>query len=579
MGNSGVVVNPSTKFVALGFNQGRALKHFADRYPELVDVLLELMQNAIDKDVAATRVDIYVNLATRRATVRDNGKGTTVERFNNALGTIAEPNRKGKDSLGKFGLGLISPIGKCRTHTFTSCPEGQKTPYNQWTFDSAKLIASRDRLVVPMEERRELVFGDIHPKTRQKIDWRSEMALDGIIDDESISAISIDGLVSTIQHRFRVIMRRNRVKVNVVLVQLSGKKEERLNVSAPTFDGTPLEEHVIQNSLAGQVKFTLFAPKDRKGKVVTGILGEPFRFEMFYCLRSLVDCLDNDIIEALNSGFFEGEILVEKVTLLTERNSFAKNDALLSFAVAIEEWWKRWGEKLYSEVKQAKKSTRWQDIGLRAMTGIEKLFRDPQQSHLLSVVKGLKFGTIGVNHADVPETKVKGEQSETSLATGDGPKTPRSTGKGGGTSGPGETERSDHIPLSVFGGRGTKRTTVKSNSLGLQFTYERLVASEIWQFDSQTGVITYNIANELFVACDERSDAALTRFHQFVAIQILTLYSLSADDRMVLKRAFDRLIRAEVFLILNSDGKSTNKLSATKITKAKPRLSKRMPAS
>ncbi len=562
---SSATVNPSPKFVPLGFNMGAILGHLAGRYPTLFDTILELVQNAIDTDVQATRVDIYVNFATRRLTVRDNGNGTTEEQFNAALRTIADPNRKGKDALGQFGIGLVSPVGKCRQHTFTSCPVGQKTPYYQWVFDSAKLIASRDRLSVPMEERRDLVFGNVNSKTGQRLEWRSEMALDGFVKDDSISAISIDNLVHAIQDRFRVTMRRNRVKVNVIVVRPDGKKEERLNVSAPIFNGTPLEERVVSNSLAGRVKFTLFVPKDRKGKIVTGVLGNDFRFPMFYFLRSLEGQLDEEIIDALNSGFFEGEILAEKVTLLADRNSFAKDDAWISFAVAIEEWWKRWGEVLYSEVKQAKKSTRWQDIGTRAMSLLEKLFGDPKQAHLLGVVKGLKFGSVGVNHADVPEKKVKGEQSETSLAVGDDKgKTPNSPSGGRGPSGPGEKERPDHIPLSVFGGRGTKRTIVKSNSLGLQFDYQRLLASEVWSFDDQTGLLTYNIANELFVACDERSDAALTRFQQFVAIQVLTLYSLLPGDRMVLKRAFDRLIQAEVFLILNSDAKGARKPTTAK---------------
>src|SRR3989344_3717360 len=113
------------------FNQGRALLHLAGMYPTLLEVILELVQNALDKDVNATRIWIAINYQTRYLSVRDNGAGSSINRFNLALASVAEPGRKGEGSLGQFGIGLISPLGKCNRFTFISCPTPHKSLFQE----------------------------------------------------------------------------------------------------------------------------------------------------------------------------------------------------------------------------------------------------------------------------------------------------------------------------------------------------------------------------------------------------------------------------------------------------------------
>jgi len=320
-------------FSQIKFNQGQALLHLAGMYPALMDVILELVQNALDKDVNATRVWITVNYQNRYIAVRDNGAGSSIERFNAALSSVADPGRKGEGSLGRFGIGLISPLGKCELFTFISCPAPHKGLYHEWTFDTGHITGQRENLVIPNHPRLDLVFGDKVPgKTTRE--WRSEVALEGITTDAYISRISMEGLISGIQDRYATTMRRNKVSISIRITDSSGQEDRRENVTAAEFRGYQLPEVELSDPKFGKVLFRLFiSPKTktgRKGRVQMGVMGDDFRFPFYVFARPVSELLGASVVEGLGSGIFEGEILSERARLHPSRKTFEKDDSFLA---------------------------------------------------------------------------------------------------------------------------------------------------------------------------------------------------------------------------------------------------------
>ena len=53
--------------------------------------------------------------------IRDDGDGVGQEEFDEALQQVCH-SQKTHGKLGRFGIGLISPLDKCERSTFTSCP-------------------------------------------------------------------------------------------------------------------------------------------------------------------------------------------------------------------------------------------------------------------------------------------------------------------------------------------------------------------------------------------------------------------------------------------------------------------------
>ncbi|MFO0718987.1 MAG: ATP-binding protein [Candidatus Paceibacterota bacterium] len=553
--------SPKVEEAEIRFVQGNVLRHLSNTYPTLLEVVLESVQNAIDRDVEATEVWITINYKTRNIFVRDNGRGTTIERFNAALRSVSGEHRKGQGSLGQFGLGLMSPFGKCERFEFTSCPTpnqsaaSEGTTFNKWTFVCKELMAQTERLAGTRSVREDLVFGK--PELgKQTVPWRTEMAIWNFTRDRIMSDIPIDKLVSEIQTRYGTTMRRNKVKVQLRITRENGHEEVRSDVMAKDFAGRPLPICVLENDDAGKITFRLFTvtntKKKRDGKISVGVTGNDFRFSFGLFARSASDFIRRDVIEALSSGYFEGEILAEKISLHADRKAFVADDARTGFCLAIETWFDRIGSKHYEEVRHSHQEQRLQRLGLQSMQWIEFMLRDPKNAPFLQVLKDLRRGTIGEGHAPLPTRKVLGRQDQPALSV-DAQKAPPSASTADSGWSKSVSERKSHTPLTVAGPNGRVRKVVANSSLGLQLAHEPMVgSSDLWEFDSTSGVLTFNIRHPHWQACDV-NDTSLMRLQELVVIQVLTLYTLPEHMRPFNMKFVEEQNHALVSWILNAD--------------------------
>jgi hypothetical protein len=374
--------------------------------------------------------------------------------------------------------------------------------------------------------------------------------------DVTISRVEMNSLVQAILDRFAIVMRKNKVIINVKITDECGKVDERNNVQAPRFAGKKLPEVIVENEQGGKSWFRMYlAQKTKcgpKGKIVMGTSRDDFRFPASYFLLG-PHALSAPVVEALTSGIFEGEIISQKAELNPDRGSFKKNDSVrLGLCIAIEEWFEKHGKKHLQEAKEERRDERYQLLGLRSLCFLEHLLRD--NPALMDVIESFKRGTVGAGHTD-PEN-ILGTQETPSISTG---------GKGGGNHEPSdeptgrdreepEAEKKKHHPITSAGPKGQKRNVVGNSSLGFQFEYDydNKLGRDLWSLDTKLGVLTFNVRHPLFVMVDVK-DSTLMKFQEFVAMEVLTLHTMPESSRPYQRRVLDDLVSPFTFWLLNAD--------------------------
>lgn len=538
----------------LDFHMGEAFCRVASDYPTILDVILEQVQNAIDAN--AKTISVVLNRKTRHIAIRDDGDGVTEATFEEALQRVCL-SQKEQGKLGRFGIGLISPLDKCHTFTFISGPRAVVNGYREWTFVTEDIRRQAKDVMIPQRSRPDILFiskkGQAGPKGMTTVMWRTEVNILRYSTDKVISRItSIDALAEAILERFGAVMRKNKVALNLKFGNEDGTIEIRENVRAKLFTGRSLGEIVINDADAGKVIFRLFlAPKTTKGqngKVIVGEADNDYRFGINLLARSADSLLPDEVASAMLSGVFEGEILGEKVKLHSTRKSFEKDDAFVGFCTAIETWFQKHGAKHLAEVKEARRDQRYQELGLQSLREIEAMLKDPAFADIRSVLGGFKLGNVGSGHAPRSEEKVVGKQDEPALSTqGIDPREKSNGNESGERDDPNE-DMPTHQPYTVAGPRGKQRTLVKRDSLGLQFSYIAMDGSDrLWELDTRQGVLHFNVNHPIWVACDV-SDRKVRQLQETVAINSLMIEATPDELKDSLRYLLDEALRPLVYL-------------------------------
>lgn len=534
---------------SLGFHEGAMLLHASSRYPTLLEVLFEAVQNAIDKN--AKDIWININQKSRAATVRDNGDGVTQVEFESALDSVGQTKKK-SDALGRFGLGLVSPVGKCQVYTFTSTPRNDPKNYRRWKFVH-DVIAEQKSVFIPIEPRPELWFGDYRGRGVTAVKWRTEVSLEKYTKDKHVSKVTIESLAEGIITKFNEAMKRKRVVVYITITTEDGVRQTQ-EVRPKDFEGTKLPEIHIKGKNGGETVFHLYlARKTSKGSngcVKVGEVGNDFRigFPMFN--RSLpVECkLSDEAVQALSSGIFEGDILDTKARFHSSRRGFEANDFLVDFVEAIDDWFIKHGLDPYLDSQETKKSERYQSLGLRSLKVIEALTKSDVGEELLKVINSFKVGTIGTGHVERP-----GKETHYTSASTDGTNSSPRTGESDRVKSPPSIEHEGHNPFTVIGPRGQKRVAVRSGSLGIQLLHEVMDGSNLYILETDTGLLRLNVRHPLWIQCEEHSDKTLMRFQEYLILQALSLESVPDEWRDQARLSVEVMNGPYVFMLVNAD--------------------------
>lgn len=515
----------------IAFHQGRTLLMVANHYHTLLEVILECIQNALDEE--ASRVWVTLNQRSRLLTVSDNGSGRSQQGFEEALSSICA-SLKSAAKLGRHGMGLIAALGKCQQYTFTSTPKADPRGYREWTFVTRDVMNQRETVDIPMRRRTDLRFNQQGRPGEVTVLWTTQVRIERFSKDRIISRVSMETLKEAILDRFGQTMRRLGTTVSVRIKSSEGEELAR-DIQAEPWSGKPLDEVIIADKDAGETTFRLFlarrTEKGRKGRVQVGETGNEFRISFDMFVRAHRDLIDAEAARALASGFFEGEITVEKARLHADRKHFVENDRLAGFARAIDAWFNEHGREHFREAEEERKEERYQELGRRSMSVIEAILENPLFRDLHNAVKSFRWGTIGREHAKPPkdggEPKV---QDQPSVSTTGTPKIPST--EGGGDRSENQKENPEHTPYTVLGPKGRRRRMVRSNSIGLQFSHEEMEGSDrLWELDAVYGILRFNTRHPTWRLCED-SNRALMQLQEYLAMNAIVLHALPEEWRV-----------------------------------------------
>jgi len=541
----------SGKTTKLKGHMGKMILIVAQTYPQLIDFLLEVVQNAIDANPKCIKVS--VDMKNRKVVITDDGKGVSEEIFNKALCQVGVTLKKG-DEIGRFGRGLLSPAGKCREFTFTSCPVAGKQLYRKWTFVTADIEKQSEDIQIPVKEMPELQFcPDLSKKGRDKtpVAWRTRVVISDIIEDRSLTRISVEELESQIGAKFGQVIRKKGIVVQLGFVGADGENQER-QVKVSDFQGSKLKEVEIFERDCGNTLFILYeAPLTKtgySGKISFGERNNDFRItwlQLSYLIRA-TDLSNAEVLKALNSGIFEGEILSERCQIRPDRKGFEAGDAWIGFLATLEEWYEKYGKVVYEKIRQENREQRYQNLGTKAMLVIEKAIEN--QPDLKELLSKFSFGNIGAGHFPVPGIPQEGKALSTHGKHGILQKD-----RGGPSPAP-KKEHKGHVPLTVAGPQGQQRIMVKGSSFGLCFVFSEMQTSlEAYEIDLATGVININIRHRYWFDC-EVSDTKLTRYMEVIGLMVLgILPSRNYPQFEMIKKATDDVLGLLVFDITRGD--------------------------
>lgn len=550
-------------------HHGEALLRLAGTYPTLLEVVLECVQNALDKKAEVIRVDI--NQKSRSIVVWDDGAGVTQAEFERALTSVCTSIKK-EDKLGRFGLGLISPLGKCAQFSFTSTPKSSPHDYREWTFITERLREQREISGIPMRNRSDLWFGSSTKKGVTSLPWRTQVKIEKFTADRFVSRLSIEAVRDGIVEKFGSVMRKSRPMILVSLTNEDGETAVQ-QVPIKDFDGTKLPETDIRTGV-GKAYFRLYlarkTPKGKEGKVQVGEAQNDFRISLRMFVHSLPEghILEDDVAHALASGIFEGEILTSQARFHANRRGFEANDALIDFCTAINRWYRTIGRSHYENAQETGREERYQDLGLRSLKVLQAMMEEPAGRMLLHAIESFKRGTIGSGHLKMPGTP--SDMTTLSVHRPGDREHPNSDS-------PSErdhptTEHTGHMPLVAAGPRGQRRISVRSNSLGLQIVHEVMESENLWTLDAQTGTLAFNVRHPLWVQCEEHGDKTVMRFQEYIMLQALGIQSIPEEYRDVVRKTLLDLNAPYVFMLVNADllaGRTPQRLNKKK-TAARP---------
>ncbi len=541
--------------VKMGLHVGKALQYITDNYPTLTKVVLELIQNAFDS--SSNQVSVFINYADRHLSVRDNGTGISPENFFDAIQSVCS-SIKDASKLGQFGIGLMSPLGKCESFTITSAPHPLNHGYHRWLFNCQEILENSDLPQIPQESLPEIIFSQTLKKIPNKrpVNWRTEVALFKFSKDGSISTIASSDLRSLILNQFSETMKKMDATVTLTIRRDKEKgNDEVVTFKAADFKGEKLDPLIYGDENTGLTSFNLYlSPKTKKGRqgeIQIGLKFNDFRIPFSIFARSIREWVSDETLNILRSGTFEGYILSSKCSLHQNRKEFHEDETLMNFCLHLDAWAKNYGSRHIIALKDGQKDLWLQAVGSVAMSHLEEQIRQ-EMPHLLEAIKSFKVGSIGVGHEGFTDKK-KTQSFKVVAVKQDLPGVSErelgnlGTEKLNGKSHPG------HVPFGVAGPKGIHRKLVRGHSTGIQFIYEELPGNDHhWEFDQVNGNITFNIRSDVWERMEQAGERNLILYQQYCAIKALEMLLEPPASRNSLYEFLQRELKTAAIFIIST---------------------------
>lgn len=518
---------------------GPILEYVSKQYTSYREMVAEYVQNAIDAGSKHVRVE--VNLKSRVITIQDDGHGISRDEFvSKVLGKIGlSGKRKVLDALGKFGLGLMSALGKCKRFSFISCARPHHDRYVMWTFESEEIVSQEDSWSPPEQDIPHYYHGKTAPEGRHAIPWRTQVKIEQFDREEFVRQFQPERFEMDIQDKYGRKLIEHSCTVHLRVIGRNGLVEDERDIVGVEFSGVPIDPVTFKDTSGGETTFRLYAP-NRSSKrrlsvrVVSGDKRVTVGFKAF--AKDLADeWLPAAIIDALSSPELEGEIHHNRLDGRSDRRGFEQNVALYGLYESLESWWEATGKELVASLRDNREGNKNQEIALRVSNLLKSILKDPTLGPLAEVVNQFKRGTIGPTHARMPGLKiVPGETQLRGLVATPPLKAPDSEGGGHGSgsraSDPPVKDLPGHSPFWAAGPTGRPRFQVRDHSLGLGYNIQAFPNSWLFELNTVDGILCINTRHEVWAAC-KNEPRAKEKLVIFISLQALSYHSIKPEAR------------------------------------------------
>jgi len=389
---------------------------------------------------------------------------------------------------------------------------------NVWRFEGAKIRTQHARVLIPFTEQPGPLT-DLTARFYERASlppvagWRTSVRLHNVSKDRVVSAAKLDDLDALIRTKLGLGMRRKGTTVQVVIID-AGKVEAR-TINPHAFTGERLPIVTIQDPKAGAVRFEIFKTRrvdgNRTGEVLVMNADDlyPIRWKGEFDAQAQgtgwLTAPMKEAFAALDSGFFEGVITAGRITLGEDRTTFFADDSLEALYGVINKWYRDHGRTYFEDEREARREERYLGLGERSLDYLRRLFQtDLDLAQLAAFLPDEK-------NARSAQVRRDAKPKQTDVKT-----TPRRR--------------------AIAGERKPREPKDSNRGFSFRFAYEALASSRLWEFEPDTGILTFNIRHPTWVMLDEtngqhtaRHDRQVMHLQEWVALKVLLVLAESRE--------------------------------------------------
>ncbi len=552
-------VNPGIVYDPVGFHMGRTIISEAQTYGTLELALLEVIQNEVDAN--AKSIQCLVNLHRRYVKITGNGDGAPPEKIRDSLGMfnssqkVDAQGRRLPGMLGRWGKGFAAPIDKADEYTFTATAKDGDGSYYKWTFrhDEIKKAAT---LSIPRERLSNYEFGKkmnvTHSTDGQKkytVNWRTMTELRGVTTDKNVSKMpSAKQFAEEVFDRFGTKMRKLKTKLSLHFIDENGQEDRLFDLEAQPYRGKALERHVSYMN-GRRTFFELYLAPEKGEKVYVRMTGDEFRLPFNEFVKNTVDWLDQEVVAALKSGVFTGEIETPSARLHKGRKYYEPDDFLQELCQSINQWFVEVGSNYYSV--SAERDERNQKRGEASLKNLQDLLQTPEFEHLALVVNEFRRGRVRAAESVVDVENSPGLTSVSLPSKKKGSPVKESVTHADRDSSSGRSKNKKNSKLQT-NPQGRTQNIIRDEACGLQFCHDLLPGQKrLWALDERQGILTFNIRHPTWQVC-EGSDKRIQRLQESIAICALQSVLVPDHIRSEIDEQNERMLESLAMLLRHS---------------------------
>lgn len=387
------MTNQKVTQIQVGFHYGRTLLHLADTYARPLQVILEMIQNAIDAEATS----ILVKIDGRRKLIfcADDGKGEDFEGIQARFQHISEQQKQGK--MGHKGIGNLASLAISGGFLLTSRPRLPFSRERYFTFELSRegLEGMADKVILGCKRQPK----DFRPGSAYKLG--TDFAISTLIIARNVNNTALRQLkdavtiAQAIEGRFAPQILDKKIRVFIEA------GSQRILAEPAAFPGEP-QIAAIQTGY-GTVRFVIYLNTKPVKKPRLSVVHGKTKAEQS-ALPLYRDLLVEDAAkEVFESGYFQGDIYVPFGTLAPNRLEFIHDPELADLWGALGEYARSYGRPLLQRIAEEKKESKTQHVLLSALKKLEQyLAKHPD---LRTLFKGL----VSEGHFEAEDGSEKGK--------------------------------------------------------------------------------------------------------------------------------------------------------------------------